>query len=260
MKSQLLPRLALGALAALAAGCASVSEPSRPAPKPAPRPSASPAASAKPAARAEAPAAAKPAPEAASVPAPAATPAAPEAPKISPEAEAVVERLTHAIDRDVMPHEVADNTGFAAALNTLQPGAKAPQVEPADDGPQPPPRGLTADGNTTSLIDKDWTGIVLVPINASFSKAHTSAVRLSKVEAHPLSDGRARVWTRVRNTGNRTLPAEIACTFRTRGSGEPGSARFYEIKVPAGESRDVFFVSPGGDLVSYTVLVRSVGN
>lgn len=256
MKPNNLHRLAIGVIAVLAAGCATAPQSSGPATKPVPKTSA-------PAARPAAPATTK-APEAPTAPttpvapAQAAAPEAPAAPaKISPAAEAVVERLTHALDRDVMPHEVNEKTGFAAALNSLQPGMAAPAIDPADDIPQPPPRGLTADGNTTALVDRDWTGIVLVPINTSFSKAHTSAVKLTKVEAHPLNDGRARVWTRIRNTSSQALPAEIACTFKTRTGGEPPGARFYEFKVPAGAYRDVFFVSPTGDLVSYTVLIRA---
>jgi hypothetical protein len=104
---------------------------------------------------------------------------------------------------------------------------------------------------------RDWTGLVLVPISASLSKAYTTEVRLLKVEAHPLNDGRVRVWTRIHNVGNRTMPGQVACAFRMRGLPIPTSPYFYELQVPAHGFRDVFFISPDGELTAYTVLVRS---
>jgi hypothetical protein len=178
--------------------------------------------------------------------------------KLSPEAAALVDRLTNG-DSDALPHELSDTTGFPGAISSLDPAAKAPRVESFDNTPQPPARGLTADGNSTALVDRDWTGLVLIPISKSLSKAHTSDVRLAKVEAHPLTDGRVRIWTRVQNTGNQTLPAEIACEFRIRGV-HLTSPYFYELDVPANGYRDVFFVSPDGELNSYTVLVRSASS
>jgi hypothetical protein len=100
----------------------------------------------------------------------------------------------------------------------------------------------------------------LVPINKSLSKAYTSEVRLLKVEAHPLKDGRIRVWIRMQNVGHKTLPSEIACSFSMRGDTQPMSPNFYELEVPGREYRDVFFVSPVGDLITYTVLIRSNHN
>lgn len=177
--------------------------------------------------------------------------------KLSPEAAALVERLTVAGDSETLPHEVAEATVFSGAMESLHPGAHAPRVENHDTVGQPPARGLTADGNSTALIERDWTGLVLVPISKSLSKAHTSDVQLNKVEAHPLTDGRVRIWARVHNTGGSDLPAEIACEFRMKGT-HLTSPYFYPLDVPANGYRDVFFVSPDGDLNSYTVLVRSV--
>lgn len=177
--------------------------------------------------------------------------------ELSPEAAAVVERLTEAVGHDTLPHELADTTGFPDALSSLEPGARAPKVEKTNGANQPPPMGLTADGSSTQLVVRDWTGLVLVPISTSLSKAYTSEVRLLKVEAHPLNDGRVRVWTRVRNVGNRTLPGQVACSFRMHGETTPSSPYFYELQVPGKGYRDVFFISPDGELVSYTVLVRS---
>jgi len=195
----------------------------------------------------------KPAPP----PAPAVEPE-PEAPtKISPEAAALVERLTQNVSGDTLPHELTDSTGFPQALKSLEAGAHAPKLEAVDMANQPPPTGLTADGTNTQLIERDWTGLVLVPISTSLAKAYTSEVRLLKIEAHPLNDGRVRIWTRIQNIGNRTLPGQVACQFKMKNMPTPTSPYFYELQVPAHGHRDVFFISPDGALSSYTVLVRS---
>jgi hypothetical protein len=177
-------------------------------------------------------------------------------PKLTPEAEAVIYRLTHAVGGNT-EHELADTTGFPSALVSLEEGVAAPKVENLGNVSLPPPRGLTADGNSTELVVRDWTGLVLVPVNTALAKAYTTEVRLLKVEAHPLHDGRLRIWARVRNVSGRTLPAEIACSFRMRGETTPNSPYFYQLEVPSGAYRDVFFVSPDGELSAYTVLVRS---
>ncbi len=169
---------------------------------------------------------------------------------------ATVENLTQEASGATMVHELSDTTGFPEAMASLAPGAQAPKSEVIYIGTQPPVKGLTADGNSTDLVEKDWTGLILVPLSTSLSKAHTSAVRLIKVEAHPLSDGRVRVWMRVKNNGDKSLPTEIACLFRMDGSNSSDSPYFYELDVPGQAYRDVFFVSPSGKLTTYTVLVR----
>lgn len=228
---------------------------------PAPAPVAAKPAAPKPAA----PVAATPAPVA-PTPAPVAAPAPAPAPVVPPpvipdpakkaEVVATVEHLTQDGRDQTMAHELAASSEFPAALESLAPGAKAPKMEVIYIGIQPPARGLTADGNSTALIERDWTGLVLVPLNTSLSKAYTSAVRLMKVEAHPLSDGRVRIWVRVKNIGNQTLPSGIACNFRMEGETTPESPYFYDLDVPGQAYRDVFFVSPAGRLNNYTVLVK----
>ena len=249
---------------ALLAGCTSTPPP--PAAKPAARPAASSANGAhtpRTAPKAPAPitpvAPQPPATPSASATEPAAsstpTPAVPP-PALTPEAEAVIRRLTQGGTGNTA-HELAEITGFPSALVSLQTGALAPKVENLGNVSLPPPKGLTADGNSTELVERDWTGLVLVPVNAALAKAYTSEVRLLRVEAHPLHDGRLRIWARVRNVSNRALPAEIACSFRMRGETTPNSPYFYQLEVPSGAYRDVFFVSPDGELSAYTVLVRS---
>jgi hypothetical protein len=178
-------------------------------------------------------------------------------PPLSHEAAEFVARFTQPEGGDALPHQVTDTTSFPEAMASLQPGARAPKFEYLESTrSQPPPEGLTADGNSTQLIVRDWTGLVLVPISASLSVAHTSAVRLLKVEAHPLSDGRVRIWVRVQNIGKQEFSSEVACAFRMHTEGPVSSPYFYELEVPGRGYRDVFFVSPEGKLSTYTVLVR----
>lgn len=181
-------------------------------------------------------------------------------PPLSEAAAEFVARFTQPPGGDALPHEVADTTSFPEAMASLQEGAVAPKFETIDLRSEAPPKGLTADGNSTQLIVRDWTGLVLVPVSTSLSMAHTSAVRLLKVEAHPLSDGRVRVWVRVQNIGRKALSSEVACAFRMRQEGPVSSPYFYELHVPSRDYRDVFFVSPEGQLSTYTVLVRSPRN
>lgn len=183
--------------------------------------------------------------------------APPSRPALSPQVEEVVVHLTNTDQTDTLAHDLVDTTGFPEAMASLALDAQAPKIEQVDTRGQPPARGLTADGDSVNLVERDWTGLVLVPINKSLSKAYTTAVRLLKVEAHPLKDGRIRVWIRMQNVGHKPLPSEIACTFTMRGDTQPMSPNFYELEVPAREYRDVFFVSPPGYLVTYTVLIRS---
>jgi hypothetical protein len=177
-------------------------------------------------------------------------------PPLSVEAQEFVARFTQPPGGDTLPHQVADTTSFPEAMASLTPGAAAPKFETIDLRSEAPSKGLTADGNSTQLLVRDWTGLVLVPISTSLSTAHTSAVRLLKIEAHPLNDGRVRVWVRVQNIGRRPLSSEVACAFRMRQEGPVSSPYFYELTVPARDYRDVFFVSPEGQLSTYTVLVR----
>jgi hypothetical protein len=186
-----------------------------------------------------------------------ASPKPPTPAALAPEVKAVVVHLTDTEQTDTLAHDIVDTTGFPEAIASLAPGAQAPKVEAVDTRGQPPARGLTADGDSIGLIERDWTGLVLVPINKSLSKAYTTSVRLLKVEAHPLKDGRIRVWIRMQNIGHKQLPSEIACTFSMKDDTHPMSPNFYELEVPSREYRDVFFVSPVGELNTYTVLIRS---
>jgi hypothetical protein len=201
-----------------------------------------------------------------------------------PTPETVVARLTQPDLPAILPHKIDPATAFPQALASLSPTGVAPKVlSPSATAPngnaptatppndeqttddykivdpnRPPTKGLTADGVTTDLVMHDWTGIVLVPLDTSISRAHTVLVTIDRIEAHPLDNGQVRIWARIRNITDRPLPSEVACSFRTAESPEPERPIFYKLDIPHGDYRDVFFVSPEGrNLNSYTVLVRS---
>ncbi len=212
-------------------------------------------------------------------------PPPPPSPSLPPPTpETVVTRLTQPDSPAILPHKIDSATAFPQALASLSPTGTAPKVlsstvttpkapsptttPPKDEAPpeelnvvdpnHPPTKGLTADGVTTDLVMHDWTGIVLVPLDTSVSRAHTVLVTLDRIEAHPLDNGQVRIWARVRNISDASLPSEVACSFRTAESPEPDRPIFYKLDIPRGDYRDVFFVSPEGrNLNSYTVLVRS---
>jgi hypothetical protein len=201
-----------------------------------------------------------------------------------PTPDTVVARLTQPDSPAILPHKIETSTAFPQALASLSPTGIAPTVlapsattakgdAPTTTSPngdqttddykiidpnRPPTKGLTADGVTTDLVMHDWTGIVLVPLDTSISRAHTVLVAIDRIEAHPLDNGQVRIWARIRNVSDGPLPSEVACSFRTAESPEPERPIFYKLDIPRGDYRDVFFVSPEGrNLNSYTVLVRS---
>lgn len=122
-----------------------------------------------------------------------------------------------------------------------------------------PAKGLTADGTATELKERDWTGVVLVPLDIVSSSAHTVQVLLEHVEAHPLTDGSVRVWLRLRNRLDKPIYTEVGCSFRTHERPDGDTTPFYGLDIAPHGFSDVFFVSPKGrqNLDNYTVLVRS---
>ena len=198
-------------------------------------------------------------------------PPPPETPKPAalppPTPESTIARLTQPKPEPaILPHKVETKTEFPQAMASLAPDATPPKVEAPppetnNDPNRPPTKGLTADGITTDLVMHDWTGVVLVPLDTSISRAHTVLVALDRIEAHPLEDGQVRVWARIRNVTDGSLTTEVACSFRTAESPEPDEPIFYKLGIPRGDYRDVFFLSPvGKNLNSYTVLVRAGDN
>jgi hypothetical protein len=174
--------------------------------------------------------------------------------ELSPEAKQVTEEFIQS-GQGKADYVVTDTTGFPESLLSLQPGRPKPKWVAPVDYSGVPSRGLTADGYTIDLVERDWTGIILTPVLAQVAKAYVSGIQLSNVEIHPLTDGRVRIWVRLRNQRSDGVPTEVACSFRTQAQLEPVTL-FYRLDIPSKGSRDVFFVSPGGSATSYTVLVR----
>lgn len=173
--------------------------------------------------------------------------------EVSAQAKMVTDLLVGS--QGVAEYKRTDTTGFPESLLSLQAGRPKPKYEVPVNYSGVPTRGLTADGYTVDLVERDWTGIILTPVLAQVAKAYVGGVQLSNVEVHPLTDGRVRIWVRVRNQKGERVPAEIACSFK-RGPQTEVSTMFYKLDLPENGSRDVFFVSPGGDAINYTVLVR----
>lgn len=212
------------------------------------------------------------------------TPIAPATP------EATVNRLTNPPAPEVKPHKQEAATRFPEAMPSLgekpmatptvatepvahvaPPVAEAAKTaEPAPAAPAPTPvapavvftapaKGLTADGSTAELKERDWTGVVLVPLDIVSSSAYTVQVMLEHVEAHPLTDGSVRVWLRLRNRLDKPIYTEVGCSFRTHERPDGDSTPFYGLDIAPSGFSDVFFISPKGrqNLDNYTVLVRS---
>jgi hypothetical protein len=175
-----------------------------------------------------------------------------------PTPASTIERLTAKLDPEVQPHRLEPNTAFPEAIPTLEQGAKAPIVDAAPPDSEPPPTwGITIDPDTGSAVMRDWTGLVLVPIVTLPSRAHSIAVSFTHIEAHPLKDGRIRVWTRIQNESDDDQTIAVGCSFKTAEVPEPGDTIFYPLLVQRSAYRDVFFISPASKNISaYTLLAR----
>ncbi len=105
------------------------------------------------------------------------------------------------------------------------------------------------------LAQRDWGGVVLVPDNVRLSRAFSSAVRLDRIEAHPIDGDRLRVWVRIQNITDRDLDIKVGCDFRSTSDRSAGSD-FQVVSIPGGYARDIHFVSAGDFVKAYTLLVK----
>jgi hypothetical protein len=88
--------------------------------------------------------------------------------------------------------------------------------------------------------------------------AHTSKVRIPRIEAHPLDDGNVRIWARIQNPSSRSIEVGVACTFRFAGQIAGVSRGFLEVIIPPSGYYDADFLSPRAGVETYTILVRSL--
>ncbi len=163
--------------------------------------------------------------------------------------------------KEVLPHTIDDRTYFEESLDYLVEGAPAPKIvqviQPNRPARKPAPTVVPKDVNNQPYqIFRNWTGDVLVPDLKVVSKAYTDLVTLARVEAHPIDDGRIRVWARVQNLTDEPLLLQQDCTFRIVGSSGMEKPYFESLEVPAADFRDVMFESDNRGVVAYTILVR----
>ncbi|MEO0794899.1 MAG: hypothetical protein AAFX93_07050 [Verrucomicrobiota bacterium] len=165
--------------------------------------------------------------------------------------------------KDTLPHTVDTATEFPAAMDSLQAGAIKPDLR-AIDVPgsnvvrvekAPAIQKSSSTTQETKDIERDWDGTVLVPDGTQMSQAYTDDVKLTRIEAHPLSDGALRVWVRVRNLTDGPLKTRVACNFQSI-SREAMKTSFVPVTIDPQELVDVYFMSPMPNVVSYTILVR----
>jgi hypothetical protein len=163
--------------------------------------------------------------------------------------------------KEILPHTIDDRTYFRESLDYLVEGAPTPKIVQVirADRPawKPAPTVVPKDVNNQPYqIFRNWTGAVLVPDLKVVSKAYTDLVTLARVEAHPIDDGRLRVWARVQNLTDVPLLLQQDCTFRMAGMTGLEKPYFESLEVPAADFRDVMFESDTKGVVAYTILVR----
>ncbi|MEZ5274757.1 MAG: hypothetical protein R3F07_00090 [Opitutaceae bacterium] len=161
----------------------------------------------------------------------------------------------------VLPHRIEDRTYFEESLGYLSEGAPQPKVVRVINAESQTPEDritvlpLQTNGEPYEVF-RNWTGAVLVPDMKVVSKAYTDLVTLARVEAHPIEDGRIRVWARIQNQTDQPLLLQKDCTFRFIGQTQMEKPYFERLAMPAGGFRDVMFESDQKSVVAYTILIR----
>lgn len=193
-----------------------------------------------------------------------------------PEAAQTLVNPSPEIAAEVLPHTVDSATEFQAALETVADDAKKPAVRETElqpvavVGAERRATGLTSAARTDAQLEpaervvlvppaaneiRSWGAIILVPDISKMSRAFTSDVRLERIEAHPLSDNRLRVWVRVRNLSEAPREIGVALDFRTR-TRVSESTEFVKIRLDGGDVVDAHFLSPEPGVLAYTILAK----
>lgn len=156
-------------------------------------------------------------------------------------------------------HAVESATQFDRALLFLAPAAPAPMIEqPVATAAATAVIPESAELATVPDEARTWRGAVLVPKNMLLATAHTTLVRIPRIEAHPLADGNVRIWARIQNPASAAIKVGTACTFRYAGQVAEVSRGFLEVEIPPGGYYDADFLSPHSGVETYTILVRSL--
>ncbi len=172
------------------------------------------------------------------------------------------ETATTFVEKSETPHEIDSATEFSAAMASFA-GGKRPDVRKTTEGVEivrvEKAPAITKPGEqpkaSAKPLEKDWDGTVLIPSGTQLSHAHTTDVKLARIEAHPLKSGYLRVWVRVGNLTDQNLDTRVACNFKS-ASNEVLKTAFVPVTIPKGEAVDAYFMSPMPNVVSYTILVR----
>jgi hypothetical protein len=156
-------------------------------------------------------------------------------------------------------HERESATQFDRALLFLAPAAPAPMIEqPIATAAAAPALAPSTEITNVPEDARRWRGAVLVPKDMLLATAHTSKVRIPRIEAHPLDDGNVRIWARIQNPSSRSIEVGVACTFRFAGQIAGVSRGFLEVIIPPSGYYDADFLSPRAGVETYTILVRSL--
>lgn len=101
-----------------------------------------------------------------------------------------------------------------------------------------------------------WSGMVLSPKDLKQGVVVGSGYKIDRVEIHPLTDGRLRVWVEVVNLTAGWLQPEGACEFRP--DGDKALLKFKSLPAVAPQGKVVVaFESAHPQMEGYSILVRS---
>jgi hypothetical protein len=101
----------------------------------------------------------------------------------------------------------------------------------------------------------NWSGIVLTPKDLKQGVVVGSGYKIDRVEIHPLTDGRLRVWVEVVNLTQGWLRPEGACEFRP--AADKSFLSFKSLPTVAPQAKIVvFFESVHPQVEGYSILLR----
>lgn len=108
---------------------------------------------------------------------------------------------------------------------------------------------------TPGFTVANWSGLVLSPKDLRQGIVVSSRYKVERVEIHPLTDGRLRVWVEIANTGRARIQPEGACEFRP--TSDERTVKFKRLPPIDAKARIVvFFESERPQMEGYSILVR----
>ncbi|MET0262904.1 MAG: hypothetical protein ABW223_08395 [Rariglobus sp.] len=102
----------------------------------------------------------------------------------------------------------------------------------------------------------NWSGLVLSPKDLKQCIVVSSRYKVERVEIHPLTDGRLRVWVEVGNLGDSRIQAEGACEFRPVP--EEKGVKFKLLPLLEKQGKIIVsFESERPQMEGYSILIRN---